>query len=172
MFLNGLKTKSIIRKLKKEVASRSYIPSGKPIRRIGILQEGNVPFDVKRIAPLTKALGVKENDVEIISFLLKPTKNQNEAEGIYSVKSIGWNGVAKTDTLKAFIAKDFDILLSYYTENRLPLRLISGLSKATFKVGIVKEEESLHDLVITIAIGEETLFISELEKYLRILKIL
>ena len=172
MFLNGLKTKSIIRKLKKVVASRSYTPSGNPIRRIGILQEEGVPFDVKKIASLAKSLGIKQNDVEVFSFTTTPTKDQKEVEGIYSVKSIGWNGTAKTATLKAFVEKDFDVLLSYYTEDRLPLRLVSGLSRATFKVGLMKEEQGLHDLVITTAIGEETIFINELEKYLRILKIL
>jgi hypothetical protein len=172
MFLNGLKIKSIIRKLKKEVASRSYVPSGKPIRRVGILQEEGAPFDIKKIASLTKALGIKENNVDVFSFILKPVKDQKEVEGVYSVKSIGWNGILKTTTLKAFVAKDFDVLLSYYTEDQLPLRLVSGLSRATFKVGLIREEQGLHDLVITTAIDEESLFVSELEKYLRILKIL
>ena len=172
MFLNGLKTKSIIRKLKNEVASRSYVPSGKPVCRVGILQEEEVPFDTRKLMLLAKTLGVKEKDIDILSFVAKPTKDQKEVEGIYSVKSIGWNGTLKTESLKTFIAKDFDVLLSYYTEDRLPLRLVSGLSKATFKVGLIKEEEGFHDLVITTSIGQETLFINELEKYLRILKIL
>lgn len=172
MFLNGLKTKSIIRKLKNEVASRTYVPSGTPIRSIGILQEEAVPFDKKNREQLAKVLGIQEKDIEILTYVTTLSKDQKEVEGTYSVKSIGWNGIAKTASLKTFIAKDFDILLSYYTEDRLPLRWVSGLSKAVFKVGLIKEEESLHDLVITTATGEETVFINELEKYLRILKIL
>ncbi len=172
MFLNGLKTKSIIRKLKKAIASRSYTPSRKPIRRIGILQEGNVPFDVKKIKLLTTALGIKEKDVEVLSYIPKLSKDQKNDSDVYSESGIGWNATLKTIALKDFVARDFDILLSYYTEDRLPLQLISGLSRATFKVGLMKEEQSLHDLVITTAMGEESIFITELEKYLRILKIL
>lgn len=172
MFLNGLKEKSIIRKLKKKVANREYIPSGTPIRTLGILQEQGAPFEIKNRSVLAKALGITENDIEVFTFVGKLPKDQKEIEGMYAVKSIGWNATLKTAALKAFVAKDFDVLLSYYTEDHLPLRLVSGLSKAIFKVGLTNEEDGLHDLVITTAMGEEMILINELEKYLRILKIL
>lgn len=172
MFLNGLKVKSIIRKLKNKVANRSYTPSGSPIRTLGILQDEGAYFDIKKRTVLAKALGIKEDDIEVFTYVTKLPKDQKEIEGKYSAKSIGWNATLKSAALKAFVLKDFDVLLSYYTEDRLPLRLVSGLSKATFKVGLIKEEEGLHDLVITTAIGEELILINELEKYLRILKIL
>ena len=172
MFLNGLKEKSITRKLKNKVANREYTPSGRPIRTLGILQEKGAPFEIKSRTALAKALGIKENDIEIFTYVAKLPKDQKEIEGMYALKSIGWNATLKTAFLKAFVAKDFDVLLSYYTEDRLPLRLISGLSNAVFKVGLIKEEDGLHDLVITTGIGEEMVLINELEKYLRILKIL
>ena len=171
MFLNGLKAKSILRKLKKETESRSYTPSGKQIRRIGILQESAKPFEKNSIEQLAHVLGIKPKDVEVLSYVPKLLKDQKNDPGEYSEKGIGWNASLKTTTLKEFVAKDFDILLSYYAEDRLPLQVVSGLSKATFKVGLIKDEQSFQDLVITTAIGEETLFINELEKYLQILKI-
>lgn len=171
MFLNGLKEKSIIRKLKNETERRVYSPSGRSIRSIGILQDGNVPFDVKKLKDLATVLGIKEKDIEVLSYIPKLPKDQKNDRGVYSEKGIGWNATLKTTVLKEFVARDFDILLSYYTEDRLPLQLVSGLSKATFKVGLIKDEQSFQDLVITTTIGEETLFINELEKYLQILKI-
>lgn len=172
MFLNGFKVKSIIRKLKNKVANRNYTPSGSPIQTLGILQDEGAPFDKKKRTVLAKALGIKENDIEVFTYVAKLPKDQKQIEGMYSVKSIGWFATLKTATLKAFVAKDFDVLLSYYTDDRLPLRLVSGLSRATFKVGLAKEEDGLHDLVIITKIGEEMVLINELEKYLRILKIL
>jgi len=172
MFLNGLKEKSIVRKLKNKIANREYTPSGRQVRTLGILQEKGAPFDVKSTKVLAKALGIEENDIEIFTYQAKLPKDQKEIQGMYALKSIGWNATLKTASLKAFVAKDFDVLLSYYTDDRLPLRLVSGLSNAVFKVGLIKEEDGLHDLVITTAIGEEMLLINELEKYLRILKIL
>ena len=172
MFLGGLKAKSILRKLKKETESRIYSPSGQPVRRIGILQDENHAFDPKKIKPLATVFGIQEKDVTILSYVPKLPKERKEETNVYSEKGIGWNGTLKTPSLKEFVQKDFDLLLSYYSEDRLPLRLVSGLSKATFKVGLIRDEESFQDLVITTAIGEETLFIDELEKYLQILKII
>ncbi|WP_299678873.1 hypothetical protein [uncultured Dokdonia sp.] len=169
--MNGLKAKSILRKLKKETESRTYTPSGRQIRSLGIVQEGDRPFDANKIKQLAATLGIKENDIVVLSYMPKLSKAQKDAPGVYSGKGIGWNGTLKTTTLKEFVAKDFDILLSYYSEDRLPLQIVSGLSKATFKVGLIEDAQSFQDLVITTAIDEETLFINELEKYLQILKI-
>ncbi len=172
MFLNGLKVKSILRKLKKETENRMYVSSRTVIRNVGIVQEEQTSFDSKKITQLVKILGIKEKDIEILSYVDKIQKDQKEVEGIFSDSGIGWNATLKTSNLKMFTSKKFDILLSYYTEDRLSLKVVSGLSNATFKVGLNHKGEELHDLIITTKIGQEDVFINELEKYLQILKII
>lgn len=172
MFLNGLKTKSIVRKLKTETKNRRYTPSHTTIQSVGIIQEEQTPFDSKKIAQLVAILGIKEQHVEVISYVDKIQKDQKEVKGIFSESGIGWNATLKTSNLKTFASKNFDILLSYYTEDRLPLKVVTGISNATFKVGLNHKEEALHDLIITTTIGQEGIFIDELEKYLQILKII
>lgn len=172
MFLNGLKVKSIVRKLKNETQNRVYIPSPASIKSVGIIQKEEHSFDSKKITQLATVLGIKEKDIEIISYVNKISKDQKEVEGIFSESGIGWNAALKTSNLKTFASKKFDILLSYYSEDRLSLKVISGLSKATFKVGVNHKEEALHDLTISTEVGQEDIFINELEKYLQILKII
>lgn len=172
MFLNGLKVKSIIRKLKNETQNRAYIPSPTSIKSVGIIQKEERSFDPKKITQLAAVLGIKEKDIEIISYVNKISKDQKVVEGIFSESGIGWNAALKTSNLKTFTSKKFDILLSYYSEDRLSLKVISGLSKATFKVGVNHQEEALHDLTISTEVGQEDIFINELEKYLQILKII
>ncbi len=172
MFLNGLKVKSIVRKLKNETQNRRYAPSSTSIKSVGIIQDEACSFDSRKITQLAGVLGIKEKDIEIISYVHKISKDQKEVEGIFSESGIGWNATLKTSNLKTFASKKFDILLSYYTDDRLSLKVISGLSKATFKVGLNHKEEALHDLIISTEVGQEDVFTSELEKYLQILKII
>lgn len=172
MFLNGLKVKSIVRKLKNETQNRAYVPSSTSIKSVGIIQDEERSFDNKKIIRLAEVLGVKEKDIEVISYVHKISKDQKEVEGIFSESGIGWNATLKTSNLKTFTSKKFDILLSYYTEDRLSLKVISGLSKATFKVGLNHKEEALHDLIISTEVGKEDIITNELEKYLQILKII
>ena len=49
---------------------------------------------------------------------------------------------------------------------------MTALSAAKFKVGIDPAMETYNDLTIHVATGQEVVFIKELEKYLKILKVI
>lgn len=172
MFLDGLKAKSILRKIEKSVNERELISSHSPVATIAILQERRSPFDPKNVKSLLDMLGVQEEQVTILEYVKNLTREQKEEQLLYSEKQLGWKGVFKTKSLKDFEKKPFDILLSYYISKELSLNAMTALSQAKFKVGITSSLEEINDLTIHVKKGQETVFISELEKYLRILKVI
>ena len=99
-------------------------------------------------------------------------KDQKERVDLFAPKHIGWNAVLKSKTLKDFANRPLDILVSYYDVQELGLQTVTGLSNAHFKVGICQDEWCLNDLVVETNIGNENEFIEELEKYVRLLKII
>ena len=60
----------------------------------------------------------------------------------------------------------FDLLISYYSSNKLELNLVTALSKANFKIGINSEDSRLHDLIIDVEPSKIAVFRIELLKYL------
>ncbi len=172
MFLNGLKAKSIVRKLKKEIELREYQPSHKTIRKVGILQDEKTIFDKKQLAVLAKSIGVAVTDIKIFTFVKTIPKDQSERADIFSDKQIGWKATLKTADLKAFKNTEFDMLINYYVDDHLPLKTLGVLSKAVFKIGMNKTHVLWNDLIIETTIGQESIFIEELKKYLQILKII
>lgn len=172
MFLNGLKAKSILKQIDKVQLARNYKASKGGVATVAILQEMDKPFDTKHLTKLCKAIGVKPKDVTILEYVKTLTKEQREQPQLFSDKQVGWKGVFKTKSLKDFSATPFDILISYYTPENLSLKAMTALSVAKFKVGINPEMEAYNDLTIHVATDQEVVFTKELEKYLKILKVI
>lgn len=172
MFLNGLKEKSILRQIKKELATRDYIASNTKPAAIAILQEQGSPFDSLVFEKLLSVLKLKKEDIVLLEFVKKISKDQKAIPSLYSEKDIGWRGVFKTQLLKDFKKQRFDMLISYYHTDALALKAVTAMSNAALKIGVTSEGESMNDLTIHIKPGKEELFVEELEKYLKILKVI
>ena len=172
MFLTGLKTKSIIKQIDKAQLARNYKASANAVSSVAILQEVDQPFDQKGLLSLCKSLGIKSKDVTILEYTKTISKEQREQPQLFSDKHLGWKGVFKTQPLKEFKANAFDILISYYTPASLPLKVMTALSAAKFKIGIDPDMETYNDLTIHVATSQEVVFVKELEKYLKILKVI
>ena len=69
-----------------------------------------------------------------------------------------------------FVDQQFDLLISFYKPNRYELKIVTAMSKAKFKVGISNEDDRLHDLIIDVALKNQSTFKVELIKYLKTLK--
>lgn len=171
MFLSGLKEKSIARKIRKDVGKRSFMLSRKRISTIAILQIADSPFDDKQLKVLADQLGVSDANITRLTYHSKITKAQKADAQLVTDKQLGWNGVLKAKHLKEFTQKKFDLFVSFQDSDLLCLQAIVAASKAQMKVGISEGEFGIYDLVIHTKTGEEGVFIKELNRYLKILKL-
>lgn len=172
MFLNGLKVKSILRRVDKVVCERVYVPLNKRPVHIGLIQHQAHPFSISKLDALAATLGVKKEHITVLSFVSAIAKEDKNNVSLLSTSHLGWNAVFKATHLKDFAQSPFDIIINYYEQDELPLVVMTALSKATFKVGISPLVERMNDLTIVVKEGKEDVFIAELEKYLKILKII
>jgi len=172
MFFNSLKAKSIEGKLNELIKDRSYVPSGKKPVAIAVLQERLKPFSQEFMENLSFILAGKQVIVDLLEYVEKVEKADKENWYIFSNKAIGWNGALKGKGVKQFTQKQYDILISYYTSEELSLQMVTATSQAILKVGISEQFGKMNDLTIVSEIGQEEVFIKELQKYLKILKII
>lgn len=63
--------------------------------------------------------------------------------------ALNWLNIPKTEPVQAFMAEQFDLLIDLSTEERLPVRWVSSLSKAQCKVGILPYEQNPFDLIVS-----------------------
>lgn len=171
MFLGGLKEKSIVRKIQKDVEKRNFSLSRKRISTVAILQVEEAVFDSKQLRVLANQLGIDEQAITQLTYVTKIAKERKEDEHLVTDKHLGWKGVLKPKHLKDFVQKKFDLLVNYHETDILALRTLAAASQAQLKVGIVVDKLGLNDLVIHTKTGEEAVFNRELNTYLNILKV-
>ena len=125
--------------------------------------------DAKWFDVLVEGLKIRPNDFQLISFTKEKRSENASFNNTYNEKNIGWHGIIKHPDLKRFLKTDFDVLISYYTEELTALKLLTTASDSKFKVGILQGDERLNDLIIKTKLKDFDTFKKELIKYLTIL---
>ncbi|HDP76062.1 MAG TPA: hypothetical protein ENN49_09375 [Bacteroidales bacterium] len=69
---------------------------------------------------------------------------------VFSRVELNWYKKPKTPLYSEFIAKDFDILIDLAQDEVIPLRWVSTLSRAKFKVGALNYFNNPFDLIVTV----------------------
>ena len=90
----------------------------------------------------------------------------------FTTKQCNWYGKPKDHSVDYFIEKDFDILLDLNTIDNIAIDFVIGMSKAKFKVGQLKPEPKIYDMMIDIQ-NNRTLdnLITQVELYLSMFKV-
>ena len=89
----------------------------------------------------------------------------------FSLKDLSWNNIPNNIYVKNFIEDHFDILLDLNMKDSFPLKYISSLSRAKFKVGkSSKWNSSIFDLMLDIDASKNLkYFLKNLDTYLFII---
>ncbi|AEH02805.1 hypothetical protein [Lacinutrix sp. 5H-3-7-4] len=169
MILKGFKEKSNQNYINKTLNNRVVNSSDSKIKSVGVIINIDEMIDYKWFDSLFKTLKIESSNCEIIAFTKEKTIEENNFFNSFNKNSIGWKGNIKNESLKSFLSKEYDILISYYLEASMHLKLLTVKSKANFKVGILHEDERLNDLIIKTPVKAYNTFEKELLKYLTIL---
>ena len=169
MILKGFKEKSIKKYINKTLGSRKVMLDNSKIKTIGVLLNDDEAIDLKWFETLAKTLKINPNNFQVVSFTKEKKLEEQVFNNTYNEKSIGWKGKVKHPDLKRFIDTDFDVFISYYSEDSLLLNVLTAISKAKFKVGVFQIDERLNDLIIKTEVKDFETFKNELIKYLTIL---
>ena len=114
-------------------------------------------FKLKNTIPVVKALGYVDSD-ELSDFHIQPLDFS-----FYCHKDLDKLGFPHDEVIAEFCNADFDILLCFDIEEKIPLSYVKLRSKAGFKVGLYNEKNS--DLLdVMISLDEENSSVEELVK--------
>jgi len=170
MILKVFKEKSKKKYLNKMLSIRNLNVDEKVIKNLGIIIHIDEIDDFELFRGLAKELNVLQNNLKVIAYSSNEKNKHNSWDSCFINKDFGWNGTIKNIELKAFLDTEFDALISYYAQDELELKLLTTLSQAKFKIGILQTDTRLNDLIIKTNLKEFSVFKTELIKYLTILK--
>lgn len=172
MFLNGLRVKSIYRKVYKATQATTRKPLKHKIKTIAIIQNSDCKFSKLDVKDLAKIFGIQEENIAFMTLKDISFKNDNNESNEYYENQIGWNATLKTKVLRKFCKEPYDLLINYYNKDLYPLVALTVLSQAKFKIGLSEDFTGLNDLTVKIALGDTRRLIQEISKYMRILNLI
>lgn len=169
MILKGFKEKSNEKYLNKLLSERHVNINEDAVVSLGVILNIDEIDDFELFTKLADYIKVRPNRVKIIAFSESKKEVLNTWDECYNPKDFGWKGVIKNSELESFLDTKFDVLISYYEQEILELKMITAFSKAKFKIGILQSDERINDLIIKTTLNEFDVFKEEVFKYLKIL---
>nr|WP_313777740.1 hypothetical protein [Allomuricauda nanhaiensis] len=112
---------------------------------------------------------LRPNAIKIIGYKREYDKNSPYAIQIYSDKDLGWKGEIENGYVLEFLGREYDMLINYYDQDNLMMKLLSVKTQARIKVGLGALDPKINDLILNTPLNDFALFKSELKKYLKVL---
>ncbi|WP_194768553.1 DUF6913 domain-containing protein [Tamlana sp. I1] len=169
MILKVFKEKSIKKRINTLLSDRSVKSDNNQAETLGVILNIDEIDNEESFIKLAKEIKIQPNRLKILAFSAKKKDALNvRAKGCY-LEDFNWNGVVKNIEVQSFLETDFDLLISYYSSEILELKLLTAVSKAKFKIGVLQSDERLNDLIIKTKVNEFSVFKAEVLKYLTIL---
>ncbi|MCW5516534.1 DUF6913 domain-containing protein [Muriicola sp. Z0-33] len=174
MFLKGLKDKfkykSGLKFLKQELKSPpEIIDRSGGISQIGVIVDMDEFEKTELFYEFIEDFNLRPNAVKIIGYKSYYDKNSPYATPVFSDKDLGWNGAIENSYALEFLSREYDLLVNYYSKDRLLLKLMTIKTKARINVGFPEVDRHLNDLIMETSIKDFKTFKQELRKYLGVL---
>ncbi|WP_136465599.1 DUF6913 domain-containing protein [Flagellimonas onchidii] len=175
MFLKGFqdkfKVKSGLKCLKEEMEKPpKTIERDKGITSIGCIVDVDSFPNAEVFYELIDDFSLRPNAIKIIGYKREYDKNSPYAIQMFSDRDLGWKGVIENGYVLEFLGREYDILINYYTEDNLMMKLLSVKTPARLKVGFGALDPKINDLILNTPLSDFEMFKSELKKYLKVLK--
>lgn len=169
MFLNFLKIFFLKRKLKNSLFNVNSNFSSERITTVGIIVDESYFNEKENLIKELIKNDINQNNIKLLVYKDRFKKNEVLHFPSFSMKDVGWSGEIQNQEASDFLSKPFEMLISYYDLEKVPLLLATQQSNALFKVGFATIDKRLNHFMINTNAENFKVFSDELFKYLKIL---
>jgi len=169
MFLDFIKSFVLKMTLKKCLSNVKDESLNSPIIKLGLIVDESNFTATAALKQEIISNGISENNIKIIVYRDDVKSKEVYLEPTFGFKDLNLKSEFTKQPIKDFLAEEFDLLISYFEEEKPSLMLLAHRSKAKFKVGFSAVDNRLNHLLINIRKENYKGFISELFRYLKIL---
>ncbi len=170
MFLDYIKEFFVKKSLKNNLNTIKNEVFTSNIQTIGLLVDESKFRNSNELIQELVLNGIAPENIKIAAYRRKFKKKKTYSRPTFGKKHIDWRGRIKENFLEEFINTEFDLLISYYDVESPVLMMLTSKSKAKFKIGFSAVDQKLNRWMISTAMSEYKLFITELFRYLKSIK--
>ncbi|WP_350292063.1 hypothetical protein [uncultured Croceitalea sp.] len=164
------KVKSGLKYLEDELGKSKPLSNRKPgVSSIGCIVDMDKFPDPEVFNKLITDFSLQPNGVKIIGYKKDEAAHSPFGIQFFTDKDLGWNGTIENGFVSEFVDREYDVLINYYTDDKLVLKLLTARTNARIKVGFPAVDAKLNDLIFDTPIQNFEVFKTELKKYLKVL---
>ena len=168
-FQEKFKVKSGLKYLEDELKKPRLFEGNKKVSLIACVVDMDKFPRAEIFQELRQLLNLKPNSIQVIGY-----KRGQDKYGMFSIpfctdKELGWNGSIENGDFSEFSGRNYDVLVNYYTDDRLLLKIMSTKVNARIRVGFKGVDNAMNDLIFDCKLDDFNTFAVELKKYLKIL---
>ena len=141
----------------------------KGITSVGCIVDVDHFANAEAFYELIEEFSLRPNAIKIIGYKREYDKNSPYAIQMFSDRDLGWKGQIENGYALEFLGREYDMLINYYDEDNLMMKLLSVKTPARLKVGLGSQDSKVNDLILNTPLKDFKLFKSELKKYLKVL---
>lgn len=141
----------------------------KGVRSVGCIVDLDKFDHANLFYEFVEEFSLHPNSVKIIGYKEYYDKNSPYSTPVFSDRDLGWKANIENSYALEFLNREYDLLVNYYTDDKLLLQLMTLKTEARLKVGFGTVDHNLNDLILNTSLGDFQTFKKELGKYLRIL---
>ncbi|MEM6864295.1 MAG: hypothetical protein AAF575_03900 [Bacteroidota bacterium] len=174
MFFKGLqdkfKVKSGIKYLEEELEKPPVpVKREKGITSVACIVDLNHFANAEQFYELIDEFSLRPNAIKIIGYKRDFDNTSPYAIQVFTDKDLGWKGDIENGYVLEFLGREYDLLINYYDQDNLMMKLLSIRTPARLKVGFGALDPKFNDLILNVPLGDFKLFKRELKKYLTVL---
>jgi hypothetical protein len=158
--------KNILKKLSKN----AILFEQKKIATIGIIFDSTNSNNSKELIQQIESQGIKNQQIKVLLYQDKLPSKTTLPSPYFTLKDLSFSGEIQKKEVLDFLKTPFDLLINYYDVNKYELLGVTLQSKASFKAGFESVDYRVNNIIFTGLASNPKEFISELFKYLKILK--
>ena len=142
------------------------------IQHVALMVDESSTFMYPHFKQLQKEMGLDDTHFSILTIKQKKS-NYNEFKGVVLfTNEVNWKGKITSSEIKQFTDPAYDLLIDFIPQNSALKQLIVSQVKAKMKVGYAGNKSDFYNITMKVNPEAIELFITELVKYLAILKII
>lgn len=171
--IQSIKAKFFELALKKKMKARQKQGTAKVVnletaRKIGLLFDATDINQRKLVLDFVDKWNKRQKQFRLLGFFDSKLKDDNFTFDQFNQKDINWLNIPKGDTVAAFLAEEFDLLIHLNTQSNVRMECLSLLANATLKIGPPALRLPAYDFMIEVpASAGLRQFIQQMEHFLQ-----
>lgn len=141
------------------------------IKTIGFLIDGSDPIQLRLLLNRLYDYSAQGKKIEFLGYVKKLPPFEEENIKWITKKDLSWAGIPKSQVIKDFIEKEFDVLINTHITSERPLEFIAAFSNAKLRIGAYAEKNTpCYDFMMQLADGADAnVYMDQVEHYLKML---